>query len=382
MPTLSQGFDQIQSRTSEEHFYSEHSRSRAGSPECSCGTVTSLFPPPTIAERIIRLDRERTRGASSSMFQSITLRSRRSLNRLTLLTIVALAAIASGCGPQETIEPDTNIEIGSQSASDRQNFQTRRSYVEYSDGRVTIRSDGSLQLAILERLADQVGFEIVAGRTTARPISLQIERVSVIDAIAAILDGSPYTLGYDRDDASGSRVLARVEIGETLEEAAVNAVRTMPTNARGLRDRVASTSAQGEPRIRRNPIDPADEVYVAEQAEFFSSLDSPDPEARSDAADWIDLEGEAFERILSLLETDPDPDVRLTIVERLGDDGSPAAIDALVDALRDPNPEVVLLVMDVLELEAEHRLISELNALLSHSDPEVREAAQDIKDFQ
>jgi hypothetical protein len=316
------------------------------------------------------------------MFQSITLRPRRSLNRLTSLTILALAAIASGCGSQETIEPDTTTEIGSQSASGRQNLPTRKSYVEYSDGRVTIRCDGSLQLAILERLADQVGFEIVAGRTAARAISLRIERVSVIDAIAAILDGSTYTLGYDRDDASGTRILARIEIGETLEEAAVNAVRTMPSNARGLRDRVASTPAQAEPRTRHNPIDPADEVYVAEQAEFFSSLDSPDPEERSDAADWIDLEGEAFERILSLLETDPDLDVRLTIVERLGDDGSPAAIDALVDALRDPNAEVVLLAMDVLELEAEQRLIYELNALLSHPDPEVREAAQDIKDFQ
>lgn len=315
------------------------------------------------------------------MFQTITLRSRRPLNRLTLLTIVALAAVASGCGSQETVEPDTTTEIGSQSASDRQNFPTRKSYVEYSNGRVTIRSDGSLQLAILERLADQVGFEIVAGRTTARRISLQIERVSVIDAIAAILDGSNYTLGYDRDDASGTQILARVEIGETLEEAAVNAVRTMPTNAQGLRDRVASPSTQAEPRTRRNPIDPADEIYVAEQAEMFSSLDSPDPEERIDAADWIDLEGEAFERILSLLETDPDPDVRLTIVERLGDDGSPAAIDALVDALRDPDPEVVLLAMDVLELEAEQRLISELDALLSHPDPEVREAAQDIMDF-
>jgi hypothetical protein len=295
---------------------------------------------------------------------------------------VALAAIASGCGSQETIEPATTTETGTRSASDRQKSPTRKFYVEYSDGRVTIQSDGSLQLAILERLATQVGFEIVAGRTTAKPISLQIERVSVIDAIAAILDGSTYTLRYDLDDASGTRTLARVEIGETLEEAATDAVRTMPANAQRARDRVASTSAQSEPRPRRTRINPADEVYVAEQAEFFSSLDSPDPEARADAADWIDLEGEAFERVLSLLETDPDPDVRLTIVERLGDDGSPAAIDALVDALRDPNPEVVLLVMDVLELDAEHRLISELNALLSHPDPEVREAAQDIKDFQ
>ena len=124
------------------------------------------------------------------MFHTITLRSRRPLNRLTLLTIAALAAIAPGCGSQETIEPDTTAETGSKSASDRQNLPTRKSYVEYSDGRVTIRSDGSLQLAVLEQLAEQFGFEMGAGRTTARPISLQIERVSVIDAIAT--DHAPH----------------------------------------------------------------------------------------------------------------------------------------------------------------------------------------------
>jgi len=121
---------------------------------------------------------------------------------------------------------------------------------------------------------------------------------------------------------------------------------------------------------------PDPETRTAEQADLLSDLDSPDPETRIDAVDWIDLEGEVLERMVSLLESDPDAEVRAAIVDRLGEEASPSALAALVGALRDPDPEVVLQAIDVLEFEAEDWLIPELEPLLAHSDPEVREAAQ------
>ena len=123
------------------------------------------------------------------------------------------------------------------------------------------------------------------------------------------------------------------------------------------------------------------EAHAAEQAELLSELDSFDPEARADAADWIDLEGEALERMISLLKSDPDADVRAAIVDRLGEEASPSALAALVSALQDPDPEVVLQAIEALEFEAEDWLIPELEPLLAHSDPEVREAAQDAIAF-
>jgi HEAT repeat protein len=125
------------------------------------------------------------------------------------------------------------------------------------------------------------------------------------------------------------------------------------------------------------PDDSDREAHAAEQAELLSELDSSDPEARADAADWIDLEGKALERMISLLKSDPDADVRATIVDRLGEDASPSALAALVGALQDPDPEVVLQAIEVLEFEAEEWVIPELEPLLRHSDEEVREAAED-----
>ncbi len=129
------------------------------------------------------------------------------------------------------------------------------------------------------------------------------------------------------------------------------------------------------------PGDSDREAHAAEQAELLSELDSSDPEARIDAADWIDLKGQGLERMISLLKSDPDAEVRATIVDRLGEETSPSALAALVGALRDPDPEVVLQAIEVLEFEAEEWLIPELEPLLAHFDPEVRETAEDAIEF-
>ena len=75
---------------------------------------------------------------------------------------------------------------------------------------------------------------------------------------------------------------------------------------------------------------------------MLAALDNPDPEARVDAVFWIDLEGEALEQLFSMLESDPDAEVRASIVERLGDEESPATTAAVTAALRDRDSEVVL----------------------------------------
>jgi HEAT repeat protein len=123
------------------------------------------------------------------------------------------------------------------------------------------------------------------------------------------------------------------------------------------------------------------EADAAEQAELLSELDSPDPEARADAVDWIELDEIALERIISLLESDPDAEVRETIVDRLGEEESPAAIAALVAALRDPDSEIVVRAIEILEFEAGAWVIPELERLLSHPDPEVRDAAEAAIEF-
>ena len=65
-------------------------------------------------------------------------------------------------------------------------------------------------------------------------------------------------------------------------------------------------------------------------------------------------------------------------MDRLSDEISPPTVAALIAAFQDPDSEVVLRAIEALEFDAEPELIPELKPLLGHSDPEVREAAQDL----
>jgi len=315
------------------------------------------------------------RGSLATVFTvailgTMTLGHRRPPGRTALLTIAALVTVGLGCGSQETSDPVATTLPESESTPDRPLPAPGKAYVEYSNGRVTVRSNGALQLAILEQLAAQAGFEVVAGKAETQPITLAIDRVSLVVAIASILDGFSYTVGYDFDQASGTRILTRVEIDKAIDSGALK-----------ISDRESNAAIRSAEEARGDRKEPTSEVYATEQAELIAELDSPDPEARTDAVDWIDLDGEALERLISLLESDPDAEVRAAIVDRLGEEESPAAMAALINALRDPNSEVVLRAIEILEFEAEAWLIPELERLLTHPDPEVREAAQDAIDF-
>jgi hypothetical protein len=305
-----------------------------------------------------------------AILTGMTLGHRRPRDRTALLTIAALVVVGLGCGSQETSDSEATTLAKPEPTPDRPLPALSKAYVEYSDGRVTVRSDGALQLAVLEQLAAQAGFEVVAGKAETQPITLEIDRVSLVVAIASILDGYSYTVGYDFDKATETRILTRVEVGEALDSGAPR-----------KRDRVSNAAIRSAEEARGDRTEPTSEADATEQAELLSELDSPDPEARADAVDWIDLDGEALERLISLLESDPDAEVRATIVDRLGEEESPAAIAALVVALRDPDSEVVLRAIEILEFEAEAWLIPELERRLAHPDPEVREAAQIAIDF-
>ncbi len=168
------------------------------------------------------------------------------------------------------------------------------------------------------------------------------------------------------------------ERGEHPAKRSAGPADTAPTMATRLRELDPETAERLAETALGDPSESADERDDAEQAELLAELKSSDAQVRADAVDWLDLDDAAIERLTALLGSDPDADVRATIVDRLGEEESPAAIDALALALRDSDPEVVLRAFDNLEFADEDRLIAELDTLLNHPDPEIREVAQDL----
>jgi HEAT repeat protein len=132
---------------------------------------------------------------------------------------------------------------------------------------------------------------------------------------------------------------------------------------------------------RRSPDDDYDYQDPEDLALALEGLKNPDPEERSDAVLDIEPEGPGLQYLLEVVTDDPDPEVRIAAVSQLGDSESPEAITGMLTALNDANSEVILEAIDGLEYSADQNAIGNLEKLLQHPDPEVREAAEDAIDY-
>ena len=118
-----------------------------------------------------------------------------------------------------------------------------------------------------------------------------------------------------------------------------------------------------------------------ELAAALQELESPDPDERALALFDIEPEGPGLEALIEVLSEDPDPEVRGLAARQLGSAESPEATAALVSALDDPAPEVVIEAIDALSMIDDSSVIGSLEKLRQHPDAEVREAAGDCIEF-
>ena len=80
--------------------------------------------------------------------------------------------------------------------------------------------------------------------------------------------------------------------------------------------------------------------YVKNEIDW--RVDHHDPEVRLDAIDMLESQGGTEGALGQILRNDPDPDVRIAAAEALETSESPEAIEVLLSALDDSNPEVVV----------------------------------------
>jgi HEAT repeat protein len=254
---------------------------------------------------------------------------------------------------------------------------------------------------LLQRLGEQAGFEVVAAKIEPKEISTDLVAVRLADAVGALLSDVPHALGYQPDPEAGAPrlTLVRVGGGEHLSRRAERRreARSRFREQRGagkpdaeltpeqrerreqlalLRERRReSAEGRAERRKVRRP-DPPEEPENPEEL-----LEDRDPEVRSRAVGRIQPDGEGSVRLQTILAEDLDPGVRAAAAYRLVGADSIDASRSLIAALADPEPEVVLAVIDTLEYSQDPSLIPDLEPLLGHPDREVREAAADAIDF-
>lgn len=230
-------------------------------------------------------------------------------------------------------------------------------------GEVTLLANRVPRLRLLRELASEAGFEVAmgavgqpSGSVTLRAVKVPLER-----ALARLLKGVPYALHYEADTEGEEATLVRVALGE-------------PDTGEEIAKR---REPRREPRSSRDePADPA--RFDQQQAEALRGLEDRSPEGRIAAADSVYPDAQGIDALAGVVTNDPEPAVRVAAAENLGySAGDPEAIGALLRALQDPEPEVVITALDAIGFVGDHTIIPELGFLLEHPDPKVREATAD-----
>ena len=129
--------------------------------------------------------------------------------------------------------------------------------------------------------------------------------------------------------------------------------------------------------LQRALAELADEDEPPHEEEALRDLESADAETRMRAVLALEAEGEGLTALIDAIESDPDPRVRAAATVGLEESEEFAAVQALVGALDDPNPEVVVEAVDSLEFAGDASVVPSLEPLLGHSDARVRKAAAD-----
>lgn len=313
----------------------------------------------------------------------------RRVNRHAAVSAALLAGMLlfqTACRPEATDEAAEATAVEGAAAPVDPPPALGTAWVAFANGRVSVHSNGAQRLAILEQLAQKAGFELLGGNLKRQTLTLRIEDAPLVEALASVLVGVRYSLGFDFDAAEGRHVVREVAVGPqvTVAVAAVAAAPPAEIDSKGreifkkARGRSREMSPEERQRMRERSTAHAEAI----EPQLLVQLEDPDPQVRAEAVSFLPAFGEGaegaerFQHVTTLLADDPDRGVRIAAAERLGESGSPEAVRPLALALSDPDRDVVLAAIEALEDVDDVSAIPDLELLLEDHVEEIRDAAE------
>jgi hypothetical protein len=235
------------------------------------------------------------------------------------------------------------------------------------DERLTLLANAAPRRPLLEQLARELRFELVAPDVGNEPITVRVEGgvqgealpLLLRDLLRDLLPDRAYRVEYRYDPVAARHELARLEI------ATAGALALSP----GAEEAGPESAAAAAPAPRARPG-----AELSADA-LRQRLEDADFEERIEALTAVAPEGKALPLIIDRLANDPEPRVRAAAAAQLEFADTLASVDALVGALDDPDRQVVLAAIDALQLTEDTTVIQELKPFLEHEDEEIREAA-------
>lgn len=295
-----------------------------------------------------------------------------SRNFFSSILALLLAGLGVGCSSDQTPEEPagevTTIPAEVPASPDRSSsgaVTVGNLLIEISGSGVVIIASGVSQEAILYKLAERAGFELVTTRDDWEDVSQTIRAVNLHTALVELLKQHPYQIIYEYDHDNQADTLKRVVVGD-------------PLVSREKALTVAAGDCAVTTYIRSDGMLPGamEESMPEEERAYLNQLLDLSAEVREEAAESIEPTGIALDYLTTIITTDPSPDVRIAAAYTLQGSKDPKALDALIMALQDNHPEVLVEVIDVLAFLENRQAIPYLMPFLDHPDEDVRDSAE------
>ncbi len=229
----------------------------------------------------------------------------------------------------------------------------------FANGVVSVDAFEAPRRPLLEALAQRAGFVLEAAPGPWPPLTLRVDALSLESVLPLLVGDLEYRAEWSSE--GGAHRLAKLIVGGPRTEAAGAA----------LRPGEVGDALQRALKALHDETDPMSEE------EALRRIEDADAETRMRAVLALEGEGEGLAALVRVIERDPDPRVRAAATVGLEESEEFAAVQALVDALDDPHPEVVVEAIDSLEFAGDASVVPSLEPLLAHPDARGRKAAAD-----
>ena len=263
--------------------------------------------------------------------------------------------------PMEQAPPAATI----QSRSSGKTIPDGELEIEISESGVIITANAVSQQTILYHLATQADFEITEFGVPWDVVTLDIQTDNLHAALVALLKQHPYQIIYEYDTDRQADNLAQVVVGYL----------DLPAWQEWLQGTVSVGTTADIPNSGTLP-GVTETVLSADDQAYLEQMLNPSTEARENAAASIEPVGIALDYLVQIVTMDPSPDVRIAAAITLEDSKDSRAVEALIMALQDENPEVLVEVIGALEYSENRDIIPHLIPFLKHPDEDVRDAAE------
>ena len=318
----------------------------------------------------------------------------KAMNKLARLLVISSLILVAGCdqgedSPQQVEVLDTGASTAtettvqsapaattpsseSQSAATSESVVSGQYLLQVGQGVISLEAKESSRQAILGDMAGQLGFELRNPQGLDALISVRLENSPMNSVLESLLAGVPYSARYREDFGNQGFRIAGVVVGEeTALLSAVGADETVSEPSIALAaSGIPMPPVKGEIYFGSEP----DDVELAQRLQFGSSED------RAIAVSELMMDPTGFNAAYLTFLRDPDPEVRLAVLELIEAEENFVAKQMVVASLSDTNKDIVMYALEIVDSMGDFSLVPQIEALYNHYDPEVREYAREIRE--